>query len=60
MSAREVEIVITPTEAQYRELCKDLEKLRAAGAETNTAAILEAVREKANRVRPKRHLREAA
>jgi hypothetical protein len=60
VKAREVEIVITPTEAQYRKLVADLEKLRAAGAETNTAMILEAVSEKANRVRSKRHLREAA
>jgi hypothetical protein len=48
-ASRAVEIVITPTEAQYRELCADLEALRAAGAETNTLAILAACREAAAR-----------
>jgi hypothetical protein len=59
-TAREVEVVITPNEAQYRELCEYLAVLRKAGAQTNTAAILEAVRESAGRVRPNQHLREAA
>jgi RecA/RadA recombinase len=60
MTSRDVEIVITPTEAQYRELSQHLETLRKAGAQSNTAAILAAVRESAGRVRSKRHLREAA
>ena len=36
-------IEITPTPAQYEQLCDDLSELRAAGATSNTAAILEAV-----------------
>jgi hypothetical protein len=36
-------IEITPTPGQYRQLCRDLETLRAAGAASNTAAIVEAV-----------------
>jgi site-specific DNA recombinase len=37
-------IEITPSPTQYRQLCHDLKKLRRAGAESNTDAILEAVR----------------
>jgi hypothetical protein len=44
-----IEIVITPSEAQYRQLCRDLEVLRRDGAESNTAAILDAVRSVARR-----------
>jgi hypothetical protein len=36
-------IEITPTPGEYRQLCRDLRKLRSAGAASNTAAILEAV-----------------
>lgn len=53
------EIVITPSVAQYEQLVADLEILRSAGAESNTEAIVEAVRREATRVRPKR-LRRAA
>jgi len=37
-------IEITPTPAEYRQLCRDLRRLREAGAISNTAAILTAVR----------------
>lgn len=40
----EVRIEITPTVAEYEQLCRDLEKLRERGAISNTAAILQAVR----------------
>ncbi len=46
-------IVMTPSEAQYDQLRRDLEYLRSAGAASNTAAILEAVRQEANRLRAK-------
>jgi hypothetical protein len=36
-------IEITPTVAEYRQLCRDLTELRAQGAPSNTAAILAAV-----------------
>ena len=36
-------IEITPTVAEYRQLCRDLAELRAQGAPSNTAAILAAV-----------------
>ncbi len=36
-------IEITPTADQYRQLCRDLARLRAQGAASNTAAILDAV-----------------
>ncbi len=36
-------IEITPTPAEYEQLCRDLAALREAGAESNTAAILKAV-----------------
>jgi hypothetical protein len=39
-----VRIEITPTVEEYRQLCRDLGELRRQGAETNTAAILAAVR----------------
>ncbi len=37
-------IEITPTGAQYEQLCRDLAALREAGAPSNTAAIVDAVR----------------
>lgn len=37
-------IEITPTPAQYKQLCRDLQLLRESGAPSNTAAILDAVR----------------
>jgi hypothetical protein len=46
MSGRPI-IEITPSESAYRQLCRDLETLRAAGAESNTAAVLEAVHQAA-------------
>jgi hypothetical protein len=36
-------IEITPTVPQYRQLCRDLARLRSQGAPSNTAAILNAV-----------------
>ena len=36
-------IEITPSPAQYEQLCDDLKVLRRAGATSNTAAILDAV-----------------
>lgn len=36
-------IEITPTAAEYEELCRDLGKLRKLGAPSNTAAVLAAV-----------------
>jgi hypothetical protein len=42
-------IEITPTVAEYRQLCRDLAKLRAQGAPSNTAAILAAVSHAAKR-----------
>ena len=36
-------IEITPTVAEYRQLCRDLGQLRPQGAPSNTAAILAAV-----------------
>lgn len=53
------EVVITPSPAQYEQLARDLETLLGAGSESHTAAILEAVREKAAKVEPMR-LRRAA
>lgn len=41
--APNVRIEITPNPEQYKQLCRDLQKLREMGALTNTAAILEAV-----------------
>lgn len=37
-------IEITPTPGEYEQLCRDLKALRKAGAISNTAAILEAVK----------------
>src|SRR5262245_18279431 len=45
------EIVITPSAEQYRQLCRDLDALLAAGAESRTAAVVEAVRVAADQVR---------
>jgi hypothetical protein len=36
-------IEITPTAAQYEQLCRDLKALRKSGAPSHTAAILQAV-----------------
>lgn len=36
-------IEITPSTREYEQLCRDLRKLREAGAISNTAAILDAV-----------------
>jgi hypothetical protein len=41
--APEVKIEITPTLAEYQQLCEDLFALRRRGASSNTAAILDAV-----------------
>jgi hypothetical protein len=43
-------IEITPTSEQYTQLCHDLAALRRAGAISNTAAMLAAVREAAARL----------
>lgn len=43
-------IEITPSPEQYRQLCRDLEALRYAGAATNTGAILDAVHQCAQNV----------
>jgi hypothetical protein len=42
-------IEITPSATQYRRLYRDLAVLRAAGATSNTAAIVEAVHDAAMR-----------
>jgi hypothetical protein len=39
-----VRLEITPSATQYDQLCRDLGALRRAGAPTNTAAVLSAVR----------------
>lgn len=44
-------IEITPTADEYRRLCRDLAKLRAQGAPSNTAAILDAVNRAAKRAK---------
>ncbi len=36
-------IEITPSRAQYKQLCRDLAKLRKTGATSHTAAIVQAV-----------------
>ena len=36
-------IEITPTHEQYEQLCRDLAKLRRAGATSNTTAIVDAI-----------------
>jgi hypothetical protein len=43
-SQRVVDIVITPSPTQYRQLVQDLDVLREAGAQTNTEAIVNAIR----------------
>jgi hypothetical protein len=48
-SRAEVEVIITPSEGQYRQLVEDLETLRDQGAQSNTEAILAAVRLAAER-----------
>jgi hypothetical protein len=45
------EVAITPSGEQYRRLVHDLDVLRAAGAESNTAAIIDAVHQAANKAR---------
>lgn len=45
---RAVRIEITPSPEEYRRLCEDLGELRKRGAETNTAAIVQAVRDAAS------------
>lgn len=37
-------IEITPTPDQFRQLCRDLDRLREGGMPSNTASILRAVR----------------
>lgn len=57
----EVEVIITPTTAQYQQLVADLRLLKQAGGESNTGIIIDAVSEKAERVRASgNHLRRAA
>jgi len=46
---RNPRIEITPSLRDYEQLCRDLKKLREAGAISNTAAILDAVRDAAER-----------
>ena len=50
-----VRIEITPSIAEYQQLCRDLKALRGAGAISNTAAILDAVRAAARKgkIRPR-------
>jgi hypothetical protein len=48
---RELEILITPSRAQFEQLATDLKLLREAGAGSNTEAIVDAVRERAAKVR---------
>lgn len=40
---REPRIEITPSAEDYDQLCRDLAALRAAGASSNTAAVVDAV-----------------
>jgi hypothetical protein len=42
-------IQITPTPAEYEQLVRDLDRLRALGHESNTAIVVEAVRALAER-----------
>lgn len=39
-----MEVLVTPTPAQFAQLSRDLATLRRQGAESNTQAILDAVR----------------
>lgn len=45
------EILLTPSPAQFEQLAADLKLLREAGAESNTQAIVDAVRDRAAKVR---------
>jgi hypothetical protein len=45
------EIILTPSDSEYRQLIRDLETLRGAGAASNTAAIVNAVSPAAASVR---------
>ena len=53
-AARGPHIEITPSAAEYEQLCRDLAALRKAGAETNTAAVVDAVHKAAKQRYPKR------
>jgi hypothetical protein len=44
----DLEIVITPSPPAYKQLIDDLKKLRDAGAQSNTEAIVDAVHEGAS------------
>ena len=46
---RRPRVEITPSSSEYRQLCRDLAALRAQGAASNTAAILDAVHRAAKR-----------
>lgn len=54
--APEVKIELTPTVAEYQQLCEDLSTLRRRGAVSNTVAILDAVHAAAleRKIRPSR------
>lgn len=45
------EVLLTLSPAQFDEFARDLETLREDGADSNTAAVIEAVRERAARAR---------
>ena len=51
MTLRAVELIITPSPSQYEQLVRDLDALRAAGADSNTSAIVGAVRREADSLR---------
>lgn len=59
MTPREIQVIITPPLPAYRQLLRDLQELRIAGAESNTAAVVEAVHEAAARLRPSESRRAA-
>lgn len=59
MSVHEV-VMHVPSARQYEQLVEDCEVLRSAGADSNTQAILEAVRAAADRVRATPQLRKVA
>lgn len=46
-----VDVLLTLTPDQFAAFADDLETLRDAGAESNTQAVLDAVRDRARRVR---------
>jgi hypothetical protein len=54
------EMILNPSEQQYWQLVEDFKVLRAAGAESNTAALVAAVRAEADRVRATPQLRKVA